>query len=338
MLEGLPVRVSLPVTASITVPYPIVANFASRPVATTQGARPRVLMLPGMPNWAHDTAAQAISRCLSDEFEFRIEYLCHRPNISEWQFDLLFVFFWGEIYHRKYVRDPLRIIKQISSHRWASDDKYGRLTAAQVSDKYLVDAGTVTVPSRRLQAMFGPHREVFLAQKGFEPTEFEANARRTGRLRIGWAGNENDRCKGVKDILRPAAGSDYELFVASGNLDRRQMIAFYNSIDVICVASTAEGDPLPLIEGMACGCFPVVVDVGIVPDLVRHGANGLIVDRDPAAFRRAFEWCENNVDYVRQAGLWNAGEVLRTRTWDEVSVQWREVFRHAYRRLSGQAW
>ena len=65
------------------------------------------------------------------------------------------------------------------------------------------------------------------------------------------------------------------------------MARFYNSIDVICVASTAEGDPLPLVEGMACGCFPVCVDVGIVPELVQSGVNGLIVDRTPAAFRAA---------------------------------------------------
>lgn len=155
-----------------------------------------------------------------------------------------------------------------------------------------------------------------MAQRDARAGEFRVFGRRSGKLRIGWAGNEKDVCKGINDILRPAAGSDFELRVAAGNRGHHEMPEFYNSIDVICVASTAEGQPLPLIEALACGCFPVCVDVGIVPELVRHGSDGLIVNRTPAAFKAAFQWCTVNVDRVRATGLANAEEMLRTRTWD----------------------
>jgi glycosyltransferase involved in cell wall biosynthesis len=308
----------------------------SGPVVTPKGQRPRVVILADYPDWAQDRTAQAISRRLGDEFEFRIQYTRQSPNLSLWPFDLIYVLFWGEGYQRKFVDDHRKIIKQISSHRWETEKHWGRLTAGEAAYLYLRDAGTVTTPSRRLQTAFSPYREVLLAQKGFEPAEFMVRGQRTGSLRIGWAGDIKDPCKGLKDILRPAADSEFELHTASGDLSPGDMQDFYNSIDVICVASTAEGDPLTLLEGMACGCFPVAVDVGIVPELVRDGENGLIVSRDPPAFRAAFQWCAANVDFVREAGLRNAEEMLRTRTWDHVSDQWREALRRAYGKLEGQ--
>ncbi len=300
--------------------------------AARRGSKPAVLMLADRPNWAFDRTAQAISRRLGDEFEFTVEYTQLSPDLSQCTFDLCYVFFWGATYHQKYVDDPRRVIKEISSHRW-EDDHWGPLTPAQMTERYLSDAGTLLTPSKRLQAIFAPYRDVRHIPKGFEPDEFKVLGRRIGELRIGWAGNLKDGCKGVYEILLPAAGSDLELHVAGGDWGHHQMAEFYNSIDVLCVASTAEGMPLTLVEALACGCFPVCVDVGIVPELVRHGSNGLIVNRNPAAFQAAFQWCTANLSRVREAGLANAEEMLRTRTWDHVSFHWRDALRDALSRL-----
>jgi polysaccharide pyruvyl transferase WcaK-like protein len=296
--------------------------------------RPKVLLLADRPGWAYDAAAQAISKNLCDEFEFRIEYVWQKPNLGAWPFDLIHVFFWGETYHQQFVTDPRRIIKEISSHRWANEDQYGRLTPKQMEAKYLTDAGTLTATSLRLQTIFAPLRKVWLAQNGFDPAQFMMRKRSGGQLRIGWAGNAKDPCKGLEDILKPAILPDFELRVAGGALNAAAMCDFYNSIDVLCVASTAEGEPLTLIEAMACGCFPVAVDVGIVPELVGHGNNGLIVNRTPAAFRAAFQWCAVNAARVRKAGRKNAETMKQTRLWSQVTRQWREVFRHAHQALS----
>ncbi len=314
----------------LPAPDPLEPIPTDSPVATPDGGKPRVVILADRPDWAHDASALPVSQLLSDEFEVRVEYVSERPDLSTRPFDIIYVLFWGATYHHKYVKDARRIVKQVSSHRWED-----RFTPAQMVDKYLTDAGTLAVPSRRLQEILAPHRRVFLAQKGFDPAVFSANGRREGKLRLGWVGRIGDSSKGLKDVIRPAAGRDFELLIAGGNVDRTEMARFYNSIDVICVASTAEGDPLPLVEGMACGCFPVCVDVGIVPELVQSGVNGLIVDRTPDAFRAAFEWCSQNLDYIREMGLRNAEDMLHTRTWETVSEQWRQVMRYAYRRATG---
>jgi glycosyltransferase involved in cell wall biosynthesis len=323
----------VPVSKADLTPAPV-ATIPDLPVLAPDGTRPRVLMLVDKRGWAYDTAAQAISKRLADEFEFRIEYVREQPDLNAWPFDLIYVFFWGETYHQKFVKDPNRVIKEISSHRWANEDQYGRLTAEQAAQRYLSDAGTLTATSHRLRDIFSPYREVHWCPNGFEPANFQAPPLRTGPLRIGWAGNENDPCKGLKDVLKPAAGKDFELVIAGGDLDAARMGQFYNQIDVLCIASTAEGEPLTLVEGLASGCFPVSVDVGIVPELVHHGRNGLTVNRNAAAFQSAFQWCQLNVGEVRRAGEENARTMLTTRRWDDVSIHWRRALRSAYRRYS----
>ena len=327
-------------------PRPILMNTQSPANAASRGhgepgpsplgsrSRPKVLLLADRPGWAYDAAAQAISGTLSDEFEFRIEYVWQKPDLAAWPFDLIHVFFWGETYHQRFVSDPRRVIKAIRSHRWANEDLYGRVTPQQMVARYLSDAGTVSVSSRRLQALFAPYRPVWLAENGFDPARFKVRNRSGGRLRLGWAGNAKDPCKGLEDILKPAAAPDFELQVAGGGLDHAEMCDFYNSIDVFCIASTAEGQPATLPEALACGCFPVAVDVGVVPELLTHRRNGLIVNRTPAAFRAAFQWCAVNIGRVREAGLQNAQTMLRARTWSQVAGTWRAVFRHALQALA----
>jgi len=292
-------------------------------------------MLADRHDWAFDFKAQSVSRCLADEFDVQIAYVRDQPDLSSMDLDLLYVFFWGETYHREFDLDPSRVVKEISSHRWANESDYGYLTPAQAARKYLADAGTITSTSKRLLNTFAPYREVHYTPNGFDPDIFRPVGRRSGALRIGWAGDRNDRCKGLDDILIPAAGEEFELHVAGGEFDRNEMREFYNSIDVICVASTAEGTPFPLLEGMACGCFAVAVDVGIVPEVVQSGINGLVVKRKVAAFRKAFRWCAENLEQVRAMGQQNADAMLRTRTWDRVSIYWREALQTACDDIEG---
>lgn len=85
-----------------------------------QNRKPRILLLADYHDWAFNTTAQAIVRYLSDEFDYRIEYVHDQSDLNSWPFDLVYVFFWGETYHKIFVNDPRRIIKQISSHKTGS--------------------------------------------------------------------------------------------------------------------------------------------------------------------------------------------------------------------------
>ena len=289
-------------------------------------AKPHIVFLADVRGWAFDINARGIAETLSDKYKFTIAYVAEQPDLASLKPDVLVVMFWGETYHRKFGFPPRMVIKQVSSHRWALESHYGCMTPAAMVDSYLQDAETVIVPSRRLLKLLSPFKDCHLAPKGYSAEQFVFKGNPAGPVRIGWAGNSKDPCKGLNDILLPAAGNEFSLCIAAGDTPYHAMCDFYNSIDVFCVASTAEGDPRTVIEALACGCFIVANDVGIVPELVIHNTNGLIINRDIAAFKAAFDWCRANIDYLRTSRAQRAYKLSTHRTWNDTAPLWSDAF------------
>ncbi len=286
--------------------------------------RPRVWLVPYLRGWSYDLTARALASHLSDRFNFRIAYqdTVDAGFLSTWDADLVVDFWWRGNLQRTYRE---RCITQISSHRW-SQRKWGKLKPSNLIERYANQSGAVVVPSHRLLDLLSPERAdgIHIAPKGFCPELFSNHDHRRGPLRVGWAGASVSHDKHISVLLEawPRA------HLADQCLTQSEMGEFYNGIDVIACSSEAEGDPRPLIEGMACGCFPVTTDVGIAPEIISHGINGLIIERTAAAFTDALAWCTRNIDEVRQAGRWNARAMRLTRTWATAAQSWGHVFDH----------
>ncbi len=295
---------------------------------------PRVWLVPYLPGWSYDLTAQALVRHLSHRFEMRV---CHQGNLDQlfdWEADIIVDFWWKGTIRRNHRV----VLKQVSSHRWEAD-RYGAMHALSLTNRHLVHHAGIAVPSKRLldrlATVQNPKKpRAHLCPKGFHPEQLGDYGMRRGELTVGWAGAADAVDKRV-DIIRRAAPAAR---IADRCLTQGEMADFYNGLDVITVASDAEGDPRPLIEGMACGCFPVVTDVGIVPELVQHGVNGLIVEQSAQAFADAFAWCQANIEQVRAAGARNAQKMLATRTWKQVAEQWGDAIDAALAEPQKEPW
>lgn len=299
-------------------------------------SKPRVLLVCDRRQWAFDIGARELVAQLQDKYSFEIAYAEEQESPEADGYDLVYVFFWGERWHRRFETDPRRIVKEVSSHRWEAEP-YGPCTAGEAVQRYMRDAGTLVATSERLaRCMREVHPHVEHLRNGVDVELFRP-VERTGPVTFGWAGNANDTCKGLKDVLVPAFGNDIQLKLADGSIPRAEMPAFYRSIDVLCIASVAEGSPFPLLEAMASGCFPVCTNVGVVPELVTDGRNGLIVERDPAAFRKALEWCQANAQQVRAAGRENARQMAATRTWKQAAKVFDGILSRALQRCGPRA-
>ncbi len=285
-------------------------------------------MLADKRGWAFDHSARQICRHLGEEFICDIRYVHEKPRLRTAKYDMIYIFFWGEDYHQQFGFDADRTIKEVSSHRWEDDPKYGPCTPEEMARRYLAGSGSVVCTSKRLAEMIRPHHDrIFHTPNGIDPGRFKRISERSGPLTIGWAGNIMDKVKGVHDILKPACEGRFRLLLAPGGLSHKAMNKFYNALDVIAVASKHEGEPLTLLEAMAAGCFPVCMDVGIVPELVRHGENGLIVrERTVEAFRVGFEWCEAHLDQVRKVGPENVALVHKERSWRVCTQFFKRAF------------
>jgi glycosyltransferase involved in cell wall biosynthesis len=293
--------------------------------------KPRILLLVDYRNWAFDNSAKSIATRLSSVFQFEIRYVNDNPlpKLNPDCYDLIHVFFWGETFHTRFGFPPYRVIKEISSHRFEDDERFGPCTPSEMAARFLGDADTICTTSQRLHEIFSPIRNrCYWTPNGLEPNLFHRNRERRGELVFGWAGNANDPVKGLGDILLPACGNQVKLEVAPGDVRRDEMNAFYNRLDVILVGSRHEGEPLTLLEAMAAGCFPVTSDVGIAREVIEDGINGIIVSsRSSNAFRSAIDWCFRHPEVVRNQGKQNALRIGESRSWEKTIPHFERLYR-----------
>lgn len=295
--------------------------------------KPKILLLIDKPDWAFDICASEYIKYLSNDFIFIKKFLVRpRPLLLSPQYDLIHVFWWGETYYKRFHWPKSKILKEVSSHRWEDDPRYGPCTPEEFAKKYLADAGTIVCTSIKLFSKIEPFiPRICLANNGYSPQVFFLEQRKNpGTLSLCWVGNSNDTVKGIHDILVPAATELKLTIDIATNLPHEELREFYNVHDVILVGSIHEASPLTLIEAMACGCFPVCTDVGIVSELVNHKQNGYIVEeRSVEAFIKAFVWCSDNIDFVRKQGIQNASLVYEKRRWEVCAESFRQMYKEA---------
>jgi glycosyltransferase involved in cell wall biosynthesis len=152
--------------------------------------------------------------------------------------------------------------------------------------------------------------------------------------KVLWVGSElHRRMKGYDAVIRPLAdklakaGIDCETHLVdsfgSGKRSQREMAELYNSATVLLCASTAEGTPNTALEAAASGCTVVSTPVGNMPELIRSGENGYLVERNvDAFFAAARSACE---EYPRLAAAMQRD--IESWGWRERSVEYYDLFR-----------
>jgi glycosyltransferase involved in cell wall biosynthesis len=92
-----------------------------------------------------------------------------------------------------------------------------------------------------------------------------------------------------------------------------QMGEIFRSAQVVVSPGVHDGTPNSLIEGMACGCFPIAGDLESLREWITPGRNGLLVDpTDPHALAEAILNALEHEDLRREAAGLNA-EIISAR-------------------------
>lgn len=90
-------------------------------------------------------------------------------------------------------------------------------------------------------------------------------------------------------------------------LPHEKMGEVFRGAQIVVSPSVHDGTPNSLIEGMACGCFPIAGDLESIREWITHGQNGLLVDpNDPQSIADAILLGLENKGLRRNAAGLNA--------------------------------
>src|SRR5688572_6025196 len=298
---------------------------------------PKVLVVVGAPNWAHDYKTRSLQLTLGDEYQIIKRF---HPDLTEADLDnadLILVYFWMQFPRLKhleaaFMRNRRKLLVGVCSHFELEGERRdpALATLRQMARgvfannlllhrelRPLLEAPVFYTPNGVDTNFYRPRCE---AHPSLQPETFRREKRnafqaewkaplgsisgllknlsgilaggRAGRpgVRVGWAGslsNHGPEQRGFHDLIAPAVLSvgAARLLVAAREKKWRgpdEMLEFYRSIDIYLCASRSEGTPNPCLEAAACGVPVVTTRVGNMPELVRHGANGLFVERNVA--------------------------------------------------------
>ena len=117
--------------------------------------------------------------------------------------------------------------------------------------------------------------------------------------------------------------------------DTRQMPLLYNKAKMLVCASTVEGNPRVTIEAMACGTPVISTRVGIMPDVIEHGENGLLVDWSASEIADAIQQLlddKNLYAKIVQAGLESVQRFAVNNTIEAYAQAYHEIIKQNQKR------
>jgi glycosyltransferase involved in cell wall biosynthesis len=104
-------------------------------------------------------------------------------------------------------------------------------------------------------------------------------------FRLFLAGDGTCRKKLDEFVLREGLGDRITFF---GDVAHDELPSYYNMSDLLVLPSEMEGVPMVILESLACGTPVIATNVGGIPDIVKDGENGFVLDEpEPARLAEA---------------------------------------------------
>jgi glycosyltransferase involved in cell wall biosynthesis len=120
-----------------------------------------------------------------------------------------------------------------------------------------------------------------------------------------------------------------------GWVEREKIVDYYRQADLFVTATTWEGMPNTVLEGMACGLPVVATRASGLDQLVKDGCNGYLVDiNDPSALAERLADLINNPHERRRMGKESRKIAEREFDWEYITKQYVEIYKRILRRIS----
>jgi glycosyltransferase involved in cell wall biosynthesis len=283
-----------------------------------------IVLLPDVENWAFDRISNQIIKYLGSEFCLDKRTVSNKGTTADDEHAVLFWLFS----HSRVMNKAYSAVCLYDFFSWTHQD-----IEAICSQFGVVLVANKLLKTKLLEIPFVQQSKlpILEVQDGVDTKLFTPpiirTVNKTGKLRVGWAGNLNwgnsasnsPDYKGatiLQSVMHQTTDIiDWVIIDKTSNpVDFNKMPDVWQGVDIVTCFSLGEGTPNPVLEGAACGCLPVTTNVGLVPELLADGCVAMVVDRTPEAFIHAFKKLFLDRTLIEKAHEINP--VIMRRCWD----------------------
>lgn len=298
--------------------------------------KPNIVMIVDVEGWAWWIKSHIIKKYLSDEFNFTIiNMIDHSPiRVCPNSFDLYFTFGYSFVSYLKKV--PLKKrISGVTAHR-------NKSIVSDLKKVKWIHANSIMLIDELVKYGYNKN-DIFYVPNGVDTDMFYSKNGipvdpKSDNITVGHIGKLSP-LKGQKDIIEPAVKMAkceyiYHYNTYEDKIPHDQMADLYQNMDVFIVASKEDGTPNPALEAAACGRPILTNAIGNMPELIKDGYNGFIVNKQISKYVDKIKWFRNNKDEMVEMGKNARKSVVEGWQWKHQVENYRHMFRSILEKIS----
>lgn len=291
-----------------------------------QNPRKKILLISDVSGWAWWNKSKYLQMYLANEFD--IDVVCMvghdaKPGIDPGKYDLYFTYGYSYVSYINNVKLDKRVTG-VTAHRPK------KVLQSYMRQAWNLHANSVLLMNELRNIV--DHKRIYYVPNGvdeklFRPIEPIGD----GELLV--AGHVGKECPQKKqtEIIQPAinaAGleSFYNLNDYTIRVPYCEMYRQYINMDVFIVASIEDGTPNPALEAAACGRPIISNRIGNMPEFIKNGYNGFLVDLNVESYVEKLKYLNENRDKLKEMGANARKTVEEGWTWKIQAENYRKMF------------
>ncbi len=290
--------------------------------------KPSVLMIADVREWAWWIKSQYIKKYLSDEFDIHVINVLGSGASHEYRnkkdYDIYLTFGYSFVNYLNGVPMNKRVTG-VTAHR-IKNVVIGMMRKAKH-----IHANSILLKNDLERWGL---KNVYYLPNGVDDDLFKPKVPipvNKNNITVGHVGKKSNN-KAQEEFILPAMNISKAIQFLHFNdftnsIPHTEMPDIYQKFDVYICASREDGTPNPALESASCGRPILSNRIGNMPEFVKDGYNGFLVNRNVNEYVQKIKWFKENPDKMIEMGV-NAREtVLKYWTWERMSENYRNMFR-----------
>jgi glycosyltransferase involved in cell wall biosynthesis len=298
-------------------------------ISIPHGVKPKIVLISDVKGWAWWIKSEYIKKYLSDEFDIDIKCIFgNRDRYNDTKkYDLYFTF--GYSYIKNIDNAPkYKRASGITAHR------HRETIRSNMNKVNIIHANSMLLKNELHDMGF---KKVYYVPNGVDEELFRPVTPIPlirDNINVGHVGKESP-LKGQQEFIYPAvkkAGANFISNVKNWSEKKpyKDMWEIYQNMDCFIVASIEDGTPNPALEAAACGRPIISNRIGNMPEFIRDGYNGFLVDKNINAYVEKINYLKNNRDKLIEMGNNARKTVEGGWTWKIQAENYRKMFKEIF--------